>query len=246
MAEHEADERTVPASRIWDPFLTARDRAHLEREPRTPKGAGTRPVLLLVDLYRWAFGDEPEELLDAIRTWPGSCGLAGWAALPSIQRLLAVAREQRVPVVHLTGLESVLRDDAGPPADAIARAPNPDAAARRARKYEIVDEVAPIAGEVVLRKTAPSAFFSTPLVSILQHFRADTVIVAGESTSGCVRATVADARSYRYRVLVPEECVFDRSESAHAINLFDMDRKYADVIALEEVLMYLERVGGGA
>jgi nicotinamidase-related amidase len=226
--------------RIWDPFLTARDRAHLEIEPRTAKGVGSRPVLLMVDLYRWAFGDEPEELLDAVRTWPGSCGLAGWRALPSIQRLLATAREHGVPVIHLAGLESLLRDDSpgtpGAPTD-------PVVAARRARKYDIVDEVRPLASEVVIRKTAASAFFATPLVQMLNHLRADTIIVAGESTSGCVRATVVDGRSYQYRVVVPEECVFDRSEAAHAINLFDIDRKYADVLPVDEVCAYLATIG---
>jgi nicotinamidase-related amidase len=66
--------------------------------------------------------------------------------------------------------------------------------------------------------------------------------VCGESTSGCVRATVVDAKSYRYKVLVPEECVFDRHEAPHAINLFDMEQKYADVLPLEEVLGYLAQV----
>lgn len=227
------------SDRIWTPYLSDLDRAHLEAKPRPPKGAGERPVLLLVDLYRWVFGDEPEALLDAIKTWPDSCGMAGWRALPSIERLLTAARDRHIPVIHMTGLESVLRGDS--PTDDGRGGPDPKAD-RRARRYDIIDQVAPVAGEVVLRKTAPSAFFSTPLVSILHHLRADTLIVAGESTSGCVRATVVDAKSYRYNVLIPEECVFDRNEAAHAMNLFDMDRKYADVDPLDDVLAYLDRV----
>jgi nicotinamidase-related amidase len=76
-------------------------------------------------------------------------------------------------------------------------------------------------------------------MGLLTGMRVDTVVVAGESTSGCVRATVVDAKSNRLRVLVPEECVFDRDEACHAVNLFDMNEKYADVIPLSEVLEYL-------
>ena len=100
-------------------------------------------------------------------------------------------------------------------------------------------------GEIVLRKAAPSAFWGTPLIGLLNGASIDTVIVAGESTSGCVRATVVDAKSYRFKVLVPEECVFDRHESAHAMNLFDMDQKYADVIDLNETIDYLRQCGAG-
>ncbi len=113
---------------------------------------------------------------------------------------------------------------------------------RRRRRYDIVDELAPIDGEVVLRKTGPSAFWGTPIVGLLNGLGIDTLVVAGESTSGCVRATVVDGKAYRYRMLVPEECVFDRHEAPHAINLFDLDQKYADVVPLVEVLAYLRSV----
>jgi maleamate amidohydrolase len=229
------------ASRVWDRFLSEQDREHAAIEPAVVKGGGRRPALLLVDLYRWVFGDKPEPLLESIRTWPGSCGLAGWQALPHIQRLLAEARDLGVPVVHITGLE-------GMPGwrDAAPRGGRPEedenARARRARRYDIVDEVAPIEGEVVLRKTAPSAFWGTPIVGLLNGLGVDTIIVAGESTSGCVRATVVDGKSYRYNVIVPEECVFDRHEAPHAINLFDMDQKYADVVPLDDAIGYLRSV----
>ena len=69
-----------------------------------------------------------------------------------------------------------------------------------------------------------------------------TVVVAGESTSGCVRATVVDGKSYRYKVIVPEQCVFDRHEATHAMNLFDMDQKYAEVVPVDAVIEYLRSV----
>lgn len=230
------------AERVWDRFLTERDKARAALQPSIRKGGGRRPVLLLVDLYRWVFGDEPQELLDAIRTWPGSCGLNGWQALPHIQRLLGEARDLGIPVVHVTGYDAIPGwRDANPRGNEAA---DPGMADRRRRRYDIVDELAPIAGETVLTKTAPSAFWGTPLVGHLTALHADTVVVAGESTSGCVRATVVDAKSYRLKVLVPEECVFDRDEASHAINLFDLDEKYADVQPLEEAIAYLRSVAG--
>jgi maleamate amidohydrolase len=230
--------------RIWDRFLTEQDRAHLAASRDRRVGFGQRPALLLIDLYRWVFGDEPQPLLEAIKTWPGSCGLAGWQALPHIQTLLGVAREVGIPIIHVTGLHP---DDCGvlgwseaahhegaQPLDAAARD-------RARRKYDIVDEVAPLPGEAVLRKSSPSAFWGTPLVGHLNYHGVDTVLVAGESTSGCVRASVVDGCTYRYRMIVVEECVFDRHEACHAINLFDMHQKYADVVPLSEAIAYLRR-----
>jgi len=74
----------------------------------------------------------------------------------------------------------------------------------------------------------------------LTALRIDSLIVAGESTSGCVRAAVVDARTNRFKVVVAEECVFDRHEACHAINLFDMHQKYADVLPLAEILEHLK------
>jgi nicotinamidase-related amidase len=218
--------------RVWERFLTEADRAHLGQKVDRRVGRGERPALLLIDLYRAVFGDRPQPLLEAIRTWPQSCGPRAWEALPHIQRLLAGARTAGLPVIHVTMLT-----DAGMPGWSEAAhgrgTPRDDAG------YEIISEVAPLPGEVVLRKSSPSAFWGTPLAGQLNYLGVDTLIVAGESTSGCVRASVVDACTYRYRVQVVEECVFDRHEAPHAINLFDMHQKYADVIPLAEALGYI-------
>jgi len=222
--------------RIWDKFLSEQDKAHIAQQPVHRNGMGTRPALLMVDFYRWVFGDEPQELLEAIKTWPGSCGLAGWEALPHIQRLLTEARRLQIPVIHVTGMRNtpVWRDEKNSTETEAERS-------RRLRRFDIVDEIAPLPGELVLEKAAPSAFWGTPLVGLLRGMDIDTVIVSGESTSGCVRATVVEAKSHRLKVMVPEECVFDRHEAAHAINLFDMDQKYADVVPVQDTIDYLNR-----
>ena len=181
--------------------------------------------------------------MDAIKTWPSSCGMAGWNSLPHIQKLLAAAREVGIPVIHISMLadSGMLSWAEAAHRDTMKRSEPTDAALidRKRRSADIVDEVAPIPGEIVLRKTAPSSFWGTPLAGHLTYLGVDTLIVAGESTSGCVRASVVEAVANRYRVQVVEECVFDRHETAHAMNLFDMHQKYADVIPLEEALDHM-------
>jgi maleamate amidohydrolase len=228
--------------RLWDRFLTEQDRSHLAMSTHRRIDFGKRPALLLIDLYRWVFGDKPEPLLEAIKTWPGSCGLAAWLAIPPIQTLLKAARDAGIPIVHMTGL-----DQSGMEGWTAWREPpqaaqlSPEVRDRRTRRWDIIDEVAPLPGEAVLRKSSPSAFWGTPLVGHLNYLGIDTIITCGESTSGCVRASVVDGCTYRYRMIVVEECVFDRHEATHAINLFDMNQKYADVLPLADVLDYLAK-----
>jgi nicotinamidase-related amidase len=228
-------------SRVWDRFLTPQDRAHVASRATHRSGLGSTPALILVDLYRSVFGDRPEPLLEAIKEWPASCGVAGWEALPHIQSVLRAARAAGVAVVHVTSREDLPHWRSGTEDAPQARGTSEQSseAAARTDRFEILPEVAPQGAEPVLRKAAPSAFWGTPLVAYLNQLRVDTLLVVGESTSGCVRATVVDAASYRFRVAVVEECVFDRHEAAHAMNLFDMDQKYADVIGTHAALSYL-------
>ncbi|MDQ3709565.1 MAG: isochorismatase family protein [Actinomycetota bacterium] len=100
----------------------------------------------------------------------------------------------------------------------------------------ITPQLAPLPDEVVVTKSKPSAFFATPLPSYLLAARVDTLVVTGMMTSGCVRATVTDAFSHDLRVIVPEPCVGDRDQIAHRANLVDIDRKYGDVVPVDEVL----------
>ena len=229
------------SDRVWERYLTESDKEHVDRYPRSAVGFGERPALLLIDLYRAVFGDKPEPLMEAVKTWPSSCGIAGWNSLPHIQKLLGAARGARIPVIHITMLadSGMLGWFDAAHRDSLKAASGPiDGASldRKKRSPEIIAEVAPISGEVVLRKTAPSAFWGTPLAGHLTSLGVDTLIVAGESTSGCVRASVVEAAAHRYRVQVVEECVFDRHEATHAMNLFDLHQKYADVIPIEQAL----------
>jgi nicotinamidase-related amidase len=232
-------------SRVWDRYLTAQDKAHIANSPVKTIAFGTRPGVVSVDFYRAAFGDKNVPLLEGIKEWPGYCGPASWASLPHTQRLMQVARATSVPIFHFTNLTPEI---CGVPSwwEALYDSPPQQTALmdeaardRHRRRFEIVDEVAPLPGEVVLYKTAPSVFYGTPLLAHLNHLDIDTLLIAGESTSGCVRATVVDAASHRFKVKVIEPCVFDRHEAAHAMNLFDMDQKYADVISIDAAVEYL-------
>ena len=109
----------------------------------------------------------------------------------------------------------------------------------------IVAEIAPQPQDIVIEKLKPSVFFGTPLLSHLVLLGADSLIVAGTTTSGCVRATVVDAFSNNYRVAIVEEGCFDRSQASHALSLCDMNAKYADVFRLEETLAYIEALPKG-
>jgi len=122
------------------------------------------------------------------------------------------------------------------------------AAARRATvpiTYAIKAELAPAPGELVVYKERASAFFGTPLIAHLQQKRIDSLIICGESTSGCVRASTVDAYSYGFHNVVVEECTYDRSLITHKVNLFDLHHKYADVMHIEEVLAHLEGLARG-
>jgi len=92
-----------------------------------------------------------------------------------------------------------------------------------------------------LQKVLLQFSLAPPLMAFLTKQQIDSVIVCSCTTSGCVRATVIDAFSHNYRVIVPLECVADRSPTSHQVNLFDIDMKYADVLPLADVRLHLGR-----
>ena len=102
--------------------------------------------------------------------------------------------------------------------------------------------IAPGPQDIVIKKQKPSGFFGTNLASYLTLLGCDSVIVVGTTTSGCVRATVVDAFSLNYRVILAEEGCFDRSEASHAVSLCDMHAKYADVVPTAEILSYFDQL----
>ena len=106
--------------------------------------------------------------------------------------------------------------------------------------YQIMPQITPEPQDIVIRKLKPSAFFGTPLASYLNQMQIDTLLIAGTTTSGCVRASVLDGFSLNYRMAVIEDCSFDRFQSSHAINLFDIQAKYGDVVNSGDAIGYFD------
>jgi maleamate amidohydrolase len=195
---------------------------------------GPNAALLAIDLYEVVYrgGAQPPHKL--AKTHPNSCGEYAHAAIEPTQRLFAAARAAGLPVFYSTGDTRT------------ESRPNFVTATKRVRPavdpadYVIRPEFKPQQGDVVITKQRASVFYGTPLMAHLTQLGIQTLIVCGESTSGCVRATAVDAYSNGFHVVLVEECCFDRSELSHKVNLFDMHHKYTDVMHLNEVVAHLD------
>jgi len=193
-------------------------------------GLGARPALLIVDMQN-DFVD-PDS--------PSTCAPMAQERMPAIRQLLDSARGAGIPVFFSQGLVKPDLSDVGLWKGRAHRTGL--CQIEGSRGAEIVPELAPLEGEVVVPKRRPSAFFETDLAEQLRSRNVDTLLLAGASMSGCVRATATDAFSRDYLTSVVRECVIDRTDEVHEQNLFDIDAKYVDAISLDEAQAYLETV----
>ena len=186
---------------------------------------GKRPVVLVVDLSR-GFTD-PRSTLGSDLT----------EVVEATNRLLAVARESGLPVIFTTiGFEPNLKDGSL----WLQKVPSLGELLVGGQWVEIDPRLGRRDEETVIVKKGASAFFGTNLPSVLVSQGADTVVLCGATTSGCIRATAVDLLQYGYPTLVPRECVGDRARGPHEANLVDIQAKYADVVPVEEAVSYLE------
>ena len=183
-------------------------------------GMGRRPALVIVD-YVNGFAD-PEHF------GGGNIG----PAIGQTVKLLAFARARRWPVAHT---RVVYADDGSDAGVFTLKAPSLLKLTEHSPLSQIVPELTPVAGEHIVRKQGASGFFDTNLASWLRYQGADTVVVAGCTTSGCVRATVVDSLQHNFRTIVATDCVGDRAIGPHEANLFDMGQKYADLMTREQI-----------
>ena len=213
---------------IWDDLLTERDRQVIEKAGYDETGAsswdsrglGTDPLVLVIDVQRLVVGED-EPILDAIEEYRTAMGEVAWDAIEEIEPFLEFAREHGLPVAY-TRVVPTSYDD-------------PDH-----EDLDIVESVAPEPGETVIDKSYASAFYGTDLLSQLVRGGHDSVIIVGNSMSGCVRATSIDAQQNGFDVILPQECLFDRIEASHKIALLDLWMKYAEVLEREEIEAYVE------
>jgi maleamate amidohydrolase len=165
---------------------------------------------------------------------PALVAIYAHQAIEPTKRLFAAARVAGLPIFYST---SDVRPESLPH--------NINATRRRSvpkdpAVYAIRAEFKPQPGDVVITKQRASAFFGTPLIAHLTQLGIRSIIMCGESTSGCVRASAVDAYSHGFHVTLVEECCFDRSPLSHKVNLFDLHHKYADVMTIDEVVAHLD------
>ncbi|MCW2745571.1 MAG: Nicotinamidase-related amidase [Mycobacterium sp.] len=189
-----------------------------------PVQRGRRPAVVVVDLT-YGFTDP---------AYPTGAEMSG--PVLATARLLDAARAAGLPVVFTT-----IAYDAGQIATLtwLKKATGMAALELGSRLVEIDDRLARRPDEHLVVKTGASAFFGTALASYLTAAGADTVIVTGATTSGCVRASVVDAVQHGFPTLVPRDCVADRAAAPHEASLFDIHEKYGDVVDLDDVLAYV-------
>jgi nicotinamidase-related amidase len=199
-----------------------------------PQEFGRSPALLIIDVVVSFTGRANTDIFDSIKEYRTSCGAAGVEAVNRIAELLEAAREHGVPVVYTKGNVA----DKYHSGDSV-KGTKPEEVSH-IYGAPIVPTIEPRDTEYVVEKAKASAFFGTPLATYLHRSGIDTLLVCGTSTSGCVRASVVDAFSHGYRVFLVEECVFDRSPLSHAVNLFEMNAKYASVVHCDQALGYIE------
>lgn len=194
-------------------------------------GFGRRPALINVDFVN-SFNDAE---------WFGGGNIDD--AVKRTVGLLEAARRNNVPVVFT---RVIYADDGSNAGVFVEKAPRLAELTASHPMSQVVPELKPIESELIIDKTEASAFFGTGLAAWLTYRGVDTVIVTGATTSGCVRATVVDACAYNFRPIVAEDCVGDRALGPHEANLFDMGRKYADVMPRDEIIAELDKIAAAA
>ncbi len=209
--------------------LKERDRIYKESGFGGLYGWGKSPVIIIID-FQYSHTDAASPI--------GSENLA--PAIHATNRLLKVARKKGIGVVYVNTTYRADGRDCG-----LVGLKNPAAFEYQIEGthwVEVDARITPEPGDIRIVKKTADSFFMTPLDYILRNMGVDTIIVTGCSTSGCVRATVASGADMGYRVVIPEECVAERSQEAHRYNLFDLNARYADIVPLENVIMAIEKM----
>lgn len=208
---------------VWDDVLNEQDMMMFSKAKMGGNGSlGVKPALVIVDMT-YGFADSKFRL---------GCSETGYPAVDATSKLLQKAREKGIPVFYTKGFT-----EKNAPGTGLWKGGE----GKSEMENTIVEQIAPLENEVVLEKRRPSGFFGTNLVDMLIYHGIDTCVITGLTTSGCVRATVVDAFSYNYKVVVPEECVGDRSQISHKVSLMDIHMKYGNVMKLDQVLEWLDK-----
>ena len=225
-------ESTPPTPWWAEHFLECGGEGYAHGQWSATNSFGARPAVLVIDATRAFTGFEGQTLKESTAQYPTACGPAAWTAMPHLQRVIELANLSRWPVIYTKALAGGARVYGGTVKSEDSGLGSP---MELPGAQEFPPAIAPAEDALVLTKPKASAFFDTALLSYLIRHGVDTIIVTGATTSGCVRASVVDAHSRGYPTYVVEEAVFDRSRLSHAVNLFEMDAKYADVVTVDDL-----------
>lgn len=188
-------------------------------------GFGAHPALLIIDFIK-GFTDLSSPLASNLDN-----------EVAATQQLLEAARKLNLPIAFTTIEYDEGFRDAGV---FIKKVPSLSVLKKGSPLCEVDARLAPLPNEHILSKKYASAFFGTALAATLTAAGIDTLLIAGCTTSGCVRASAVDGCQNGFRTMVVRECVGDRAREPHEANLFDIDAKYGDVVTLAETLQYLQ------
>jgi maleamate amidohydrolase len=194
-------------------------------------GLGRSPALLVVDFVNG--------FVDPHLFGGGNIAAAAASTLPVLQAF----RAAKCPVVFS---RIIYAEDGSDATVHCLKVPRLKSLTRSNPASQIIDELAPLPGEIVVDKRLPSVFFETGLHGLLSGRGVDTIVVTGCTTSGCVRATVLDGLCHGFRPIVPADCVGDRAQSPHEASLFDLSQKYADVVHSQDVTAFLSQLKSAA
>ena len=189
---------------------------------------GSKPALIIVDFVMAYLAPES----------PLYAGVE--QACENCSELLATARKVGIPIFHSNVSYRPGTDDGGVFKKKLPLLSVFDLGSPLA---EFADKLQPKKGEIVITKHYPSAFFATSLSASLVAAGIDTLLIAGVTTSGCVRGTAVDAMQYGFIPVVVRDAVGDRDSGPHEANLYDLQAKYANVVSQDTALNYLEKFG---
>ncbi|GMQ85834.1 MAG: isochorismatase family protein [Acidimicrobiia bacterium] len=227
----------------WSDVLTDRDRRVIANAGYgKARGLGESPLLVVIDCqYNYIGADEPVDQQQD--RWPAGGGEGAWAAIRTIGTLLDAARAADVPVLYTRNVQKqTVRFDSFAGKSTWDKRATLDGS----EGTRIVDEIAPLESDLVLDKSYASAFYGTPLLTYLVGLGADTLVITGVSTSGCVRASAVDAVTRGYKVAVVADAVADRIVVSHQVALLDLWMKYTDVVDSVEAGEYLASAGSSS
>ena len=214
--------------RVWDPYISEPFLSKVAQQ-REPTLITKNSALLVIDLYNVVFegGNRSVQEDGLLNQYPATCGEKAYQAIEPTNQLISLFRDKALPIFFSTkDFEKAQKEG-----NATLR-PRKTA---KAEDYKIFAEIDFRPTDNLIKKLRASMFFNTGLNDYLTRLDVDSLFIVGESTSGCVRASVVDAFSLGYRVCVVEDCVFDQNPISHAVNLYDMQHKYGQVTELSEL-----------